>query len=432
MTFSYMNKYKFSTNLLNFWFLLKDSFLLIIFKSISKVLLLGFVVIVANYLTQEEFGDFQFTISLTNICVQPMIIISMIITRIGCNYPLEKQGNHLRWLHDKLQMLWILGIVLLIGSFYLIDPLIAKIANIEASKSITIAGITIAFHLLFFYYLGFLQALEAFKEIALVFCSVGCFTLILGFTVIFWNLGIRFIYLSQAIAVMLTVTIMSIMVDHQLPKQPIRAQNHDFLTLRFCLLMLFSICVFFILNNMDIIAVKIMFNRSQAGYYGRLELISKFSFILSSSIAMVIFPRISKIYEQGKDPVAYLIKGTALYFLTSILVIVLLLLFSGNIVQMLYRKEFTGDITIVLLISIAKMFLSYIFIVINYESAVVDLWLGYLLGGLLVVQSVMFWLNHNTLHQIATNIAVSSILGAIIFLGHIVFKRRYHGITFNQ
>lgn len=390
------------------------------------------MIIVAGYLSQEDFGDFQFVISFNIVFSQMIVVLTLVITRIGCSFPSEKLGNHLRWLYQKGMPYLVTSFILLTVFFYLIDPWIVKLANIHKTGSIAITGLAITFYLLMAYHLGFLQTMESFRTIGLLFFMIGCLTLVFGLPIIWYNVSILYVYSAQAAAIFITLLVMMVIVDRALPKQPIPVANHSFSIPKFSVLMVLSVGAFFILYSMDILATKLFFNRMTAGYYARLEIIGKISFVLSTSIAMIIFPKASKIYDQGKDPISYLTKGSLLYFGLSVLAMAPILLFSEEIFHSIFGMSLTGSPVLLPLIVAAKIFQSYIFILINYESAVVDRWMVYILGGLVFLQIAMFLNYHNSLMQVVINIMVPSVLGSFVVLGHILIKRKRSFTEFQQ
>jgi O-antigen/teichoic acid export membrane protein len=154
------------------------------------------------------------------------------------------------------------------------------------------------------------------------------------------------------------------------------------------------------------------------------------SFLLSSSIGMVVFTRASKIYEQGKDPVSYLIRGTVLYFGAAFVSLIGIYVFSGNIYHALYGDTFSWNPVILLLILVAKIFQSYLFLLINYERAILKNNIVYWVSGIMAVQALMFWLNHGSLLQIAINILIPSVMGSAgIMITILINKNRFKYIT---
>ncbi len=406
----------------------KDSVFLILFKTLHKVLLIGFIIIIARRLTQEEFGDFQFVMGIANLIVQPTIIITLIIARVGCSFSFETQRENLQWLYQRFRPYTIIVSFVIVVFFALLDPWLRELGNVEEAGSFIIAGLFIAIHIPYSFNTGVLQALEAFRAIGLLFFIIGCITLTLGLGMIWLNTGVLYAYTVQAFAILLSLFIMIKVVKRLLPKNSKPVKGYSFSLHKFSLYIFIATIAFFILFNMDIILTKILFNRVEAGYYSRLELIGKMSFLLSSSIAMVIFARASKDYGQGKDPITFLVKGSALYMGISFSAGILILLFSKYFFYILCGSSFVVNKYILSLLITAKIFQSYIFLLINYQGAVIKYRIAYIIGGILIVQSAMFTLNHDTLSQIAINILIPSIAGSIILLTYILFKTKSQGI----
>ena len=402
---------------------LRDSFVLIALKSLNKVLFFAFVLVVAKYLGQEDFGDFVFIVGVINLVSSPIVtIVSLIVARIGCSFPSETYMNNLRWFYQKYRLYTFSSSLFIIILFFMAEPWLIEHTKIRAHGSFSVAGVIMAGHIIFSYNLGILQAIESFRAIGILFFLIGCLTLAFGIGMVWWNLGIIYAYSAQALAFMISMAAMVWVVNTVLPKRPISPENYSFSISKFSILIFISIIAFFILNSMDVIMVKLLFNRMEAGYYTRLEVFGKIFFVLSTSLATVLFPRVSKIYERDGNPTLYLIKGTASFFILSIPIMLVFLLFSENFFSAIYEDSFAVNTNILLLILIANVFQSYIFLLINYEGAVIDRGMVYWIGGILAVQSVMFSLNHGSLYQIAINILVPSSIGSVVLLTHVLFK----------
>ena len=404
--------------------ILRDSVFLIVFRTFAKLFLLGFVLIAGGYLSQEEFGDFQFIMSVINLSIQPTIVVTLIITRISCSFPPETLKKNLRWIYQRSRLYLIVTFIFVIALFSLTDSWLSEVANIQTAGLITIAGLIIIAHLIYNYNLGFLLSIESFRAIGLLTFSIGFITLSIVLVVICQGLGILYVLGTYATAIILTLLAMFMVIARKLPKESMSATKNSFPVMKYGILIFLSMAAFFIIFNMDILVIKVLFSRTEVGYYASLELVGKISFLFSSSLAMVIFPKVSKIYERGENPTPYLIKGSLSFFVLSILGMIVILFFSEEFFQIIFGNDFVGDLSILTLILFAKIFQSYIFLLINYEGAVIDRWMVYWISGVLVMQSVMFLLNHDTLHQIATDIVVPSVIGSIVLLLHILIKRK--------
>ncbi len=404
--------------------LFRNSVFLIVLRMMSKVLLFGFTLTLARYLSQKEFGDFQFILSFINIFVCPMIIITMVVARLGCSYTLETQMNNLRWLWKRgwLSLSVLFGFTVILS--YFLDPWLIQFGKIESAGSGILAGIFIGISLFFYYGLGILQAIESFIAIGWLLLFGASVTFVSGLVVRYLGLNILYGYLAQIIGLALSLLAMFIVIQYKLPSRALQPGNHKFSVRKFSFLMLISVGSFFLLYNMDILASRIWFDRVDAGYYARLELIGKISFVLSSSIGLIIFPRVSKLHEKGEDPSKYLIRGSLLYFVFSAVTVVLILVFYKEIFAAIFGSSFVCNNTILLLILIAKTFQAYIFILINYEAAVIDRRMVFWVMGILAAEGMMFLLYHGSLQQIPVNIMLPSIVGTVLLLRHVLMKNK--------
>jgi O-antigen/teichoic acid export membrane protein len=296
------------------------------------------------------------------------------------------------------------------------DPLLTKIAKIRASGSFAIAGIIMSATLIFNYLIGILQSLERFYAIGLLFFSAGLLNIILGFALVSLDLGVVFAYGAQALAIILVLAVAVFMINRILPREGVASEIGRFSVSHFSLLAVTSIGIFFILYNMDVIASKVLFDRRTAGYYARMALIGKVSFLLASSLALIIFPKVSKAYDSNENPAPYLFKGTVSFLGMSLVGLVCIIAFAKIGSPIIFGEGFVLDIKILFLIVFAGIFQSYIFILLNYGTAIIDKGIVYCMLGLLALQSSMFILNHSSLIRIGINMFVPSLLGAIYLL----------------
>ena len=200
-------------------FVLRESVILLFLKTLFKICQFGFIFLMARYLSQEDFGDFQFVAGTINLITQPAVVLTLVVARIGCSFPLEFQLENIRWFFQQWKALIIALSCAIVLLFVVGDGVLIEFSKIEAHGSFAVAGITIVASLVFYYYMGFLQALESFKAIGLLFFLTGSVTFILGIAVVLGDLGILTVYGTEATARMIALVVTLWLISKSLPKQ---------------------------------------------------------------------------------------------------------------------------------------------------------------------------------------------------------------------
>lgn len=397
-------------------FFLREAVFLFAGKTVFKILVFLFTILVAKHFSEEEFGDFQFVCSIINVLSQPTVIISLIIARIGCSFQDGSRPNNLRFFLNKNRK-WLLFLIIVVPIiFWLFDSSLANIAKVGARGSFVFAGILISCTFVLNFLIGILQSLEKFYAIGFLFLLLGVLNIILGFFMVNFGLGIVYAYVVQAFAVITALLSAYLIIHRMLPGAGLEIGVNTFSVPHFSYLAMISVGIFFFLYNMDIIASKMFFDRADAGYYARLALIGKISFLLASSLALVIFPKVSKAYEAGSNPTPYLVKGTISFIILSIICFVAIISTAKGGAGYIFGNDFEINMTILILIVISGICQSYIYILINYGTAIINYGILGIMGCVMIFQGIFFLKYHDSLFQIAIDVLIPSILGACFLL----------------
>jgi O-antigen/teichoic acid export membrane protein len=171
--------------------------------------------------------------------------------------------------------------------------------------------------------------------------------------------------------------------------------------------------------NMDMLLVKRFFESTPAGYYGAASMLAKAIFFGSIPIAGAMFPKISTWNDRGDEVVTTrLLKDTLLYTgLLAGLGTLLLNLFPGFAVSLLYGSAYGESIKLVGLFSIGMFFLSLSYVMILYQLALArENFLTFLiLGGIAEVAGISLF--HASLGNVVT---VFTVVMALIFFSMLI------------
>lgn len=345
-----------------------DSLLLVGLRTLSKFLLLIFVLLCARLLSQEDFGDFQFVDTLTVQALQLLVVAAMIVTRIGCCFPEASRGGNLRWLHDRSHAKMLLAAAALAALGVALDPFMRQTFLVEARWCFAASGLTVGAYMLFCYYMGMLQVLERFRAIGVLFLVMGLVPLALAALLFPGGVDVLEAYACVSAGTVAATAAAWLIVRRALPARPVPVGT-AMPRLDFAWVYILAIGLFLIMHNMDIWATKLFLDRSGAGYYARFEFVGKIIFMISSSLTIILFPKVGKAHEHGDDPHHYLLRCLRGFGLLTVL-------FAGGTIGLfdvispiMFGKDLSDGLALLSVVILAKSAQSLVFILINYEAA---------------------------------------------------------------
>lgn len=396
--------------------LLVDSSFLFLCKLVFKVFLLAFILIVARCLDQGDFGDFQFVSAIVNLCSQPTLLFTIIVARVGCSFPTETQGGNLRWYFQRRRRVLWGGAVAVWFLFFVLGVWLAPLAKIEAQSVFFLAGSMVVAAALFNYYLGFLQSLERFVAIGLLFVLLGVANLLLGLGIPLLGLGLQGALGVQALATVVGLAACWRVVDRILPRQPISPRTRQHALSRSHLWILAVVLLFYLTASLDVLVVKVLYSRVQAGHYLRLELLGKILFLLASSLGMVIFPLVMRAAQEGRDTRNYLVQGSLYFCLVSLLLWSSGLFFRDQWLELVFGTKIGADWKVVGLLIGSRVFQAYILMLIYYGAVFLERLALAAMLGMLVGEALLLWQFHDSLLAVAFSSAAASLAGAVFLL----------------
>ncbi len=393
---------------------LRESVILAFNKTVFKGLTFVFFLVVAARMTQEQFGDFQLIATLLNFLAQPLIAVPIVLTRIASTFPSASSSGNLRWLFDSARpwVLWATLAVVLSGAA--LDPWVASLFDLGGQGFFALTSLAAAGYLLFIFAVGFLQANEDFRKIGYLFLLAGLLTAGFGVLARFTTSIVAF-YMVQPAALISVGVVACLGIARGLATKPLPFDKKELLRLWPGLAsVVVAVAAFFVIQTMDMITVKLLFDRTTAGMYARLELLGKLSFTLASSIALVLLPRAGRAFERGSQARSVLARGTRLYFGAAGIALVALWASSDFLLNALYGRPLEGATVILVVVSAAKIVQSYLFVMINYRGAVLDRDCAWIMTAAATVQLILMVVNHGSLMAVAVNLLLTSVATAAV------------------
>jgi O-antigen/teichoic acid export membrane protein len=157
-----------------------------------------------------------------------------------------------------------------------------------------------------------------------------------------------------------------------------------------------------LINNSDVLIVKRFFEAETAGHYAALALIGRIVFFATWSVVMVLLPAVAQRHQRG-EPHAHLLwlaRGGVLF--VSGTVIAFSRIMPEAIVGLLFGADYLIIAPLLWLYAVATALYALVNVIITYQLSTGDGSGSYfaVAGGIL--QVVVLWTNHGSLHQIVT------------------------------
>lgn len=395
-----------------------DSLVLVGLRTLSKFLLLVFVLLCARLLAQDDFGDFQFVDTLTVQALQLLVVASMVVSRVGCRFPEESQGAHLAVLHRRHGPRLLAAGVVLAGIGAAADPFMRASFNVSEPWCFAASGITVGAYLVFSYCMGIMQVQERFKTIGALFLVMGVVPLVLATGLFRDGATVLEAYAAVTTGTVAAAALGWLLVARSLPA-PGGSAVTPRLGLGFAWLYLAVIGLFLAMHNMDIWTTKFFLGREAAGYYARFEFVGKIIFMISSCLTIVLFPKVGKAHERGCDPRNYLARGLKGFALLTCAFSAVILGLFHRLSPILFGEDLSTGLDLLTIIIVAKAAQSLMFILINYEAARVGRGMLLWVGATVALEAALFALLGTEPFTVACSAAAASVLGAAALTAHV-------------
>lgn len=364
----------------------KSSLAFFVSSTVVSVLAYGFHLFAARFLDVADYGSLQTLISLQNIGLIPVIILTTLFTRIMAEY---KQGNLLEksiLLRNGLKQWIIFPGILFLPLLFIATPFLKSFFNIDSNLLFIFLWLSLYLAILQGIDGGLLNGWHKFLQSNLGTLSNGISKFILGlfFMAIGW--GVEGGILGIALGFLIHALINNYFVNSQfaLKKElKIHLENKFVFNInkikkvsKFSYPVIMGIIAVTIFSNVDILIAKHHFEAFDAGRYGALFVLSKIIFFAVSSLSSVVIPLITAEKKYQKKIQYFYLIMSANFAITGIGV-ALFYLFPEIIIQLLFGQKYL-DIApylakfglLALALSILNIFIQY-FISLKYADILV-------------------------------------------------------------
>lgn len=185
-----------------------------------------------------------------------------------------------------------------------------------------------------------------------------------------------------------------------------------------------ALLCFAILANVDLILVKHFFEPLQAGYYSILSLVGRGFVSIAMAVSLAMFPQVSELHEQNKNPYLTLKKSLLICSLLFALAILIFIIFPQFFIRAVFGKKYLAVSPLLRIFSIAVIPLALTNVLINYRLARRDVNFAYYLILGVVFYIAMLVLFHNSLLQVVVIVGITGSLVFALNIGFILLQNR--------
>lgn len=376
----------------------------------SFVFLILFHLSAARYLGPEQysvlgvFASILFTVVLLSSTAY--LIITRFITYHHTRYQYE-QINYL--VSVSLKYLFAFGFLIFL-IFFIFAESIAEFFNINTIGPVVMLGFAIWLQLLVPIYEGAFKGLDNLHAMGRmrVFESLTRLAILLVFA--YLSLSVTSMVFALGIGTFIALAVSYVPIRDLQRLHMVRpnmseiweyARSAAFVTIPIALLL-----------NLDIIVVKHLFEPHQAGVYAAASLLAKIPFIFSWVFGSVIFPRVTKLYVDGR-PTSHLLRTSLKWMVVVVIISVTISLFFANtIFAFVFGPTYTSNYFMGPY-AFAMGLLSIVNILAVYQLALKRFTLAKVIPWFLVLEFILFWFFHATIFQVVTvTVLVTSLMVA--------------------
>jgi O-antigen/teichoic acid export membrane protein len=411
--------------------LIKGSALVFAGSLLTNILNYLFHLITGKMLGPEGYAEIAALVSLMYVISFPSSIINTVVVRKVAHLSARGSDAEMRGL---FQFLLRLGVGMVVGVtifFFVFQQPIAGFLQIGNSFLVFLLGLTFAFSLISIINQAMLQGLLRFGSHSVVNIVSGIFKDTWAYLVILMGFGVLGVMWGMAATIVFTCAVSLIPLFHYLRGKVIKKHitSGSILGVLWITPALFGMSI---MLNGDVMLVKHFFPALEAGQFAGLATMGKVVLFISTSITTVLLPLAVKKKEKGENTTKILLIALVTSSILSGSVVVGYFLFPEIAIRLLYDTRYLTMAPYLgwygvyfLLYNLAYVFVYYY---ISLRQRFV-LFIPLLCG---VLQVVLIFMFHQTLHQIVTILIVTVALLFGLFLLYYLMHDQKVSVAFRH
>lgn len=347
----------FFVNLSNKNFILSRSAIVITASMISNVFAYLFQLLAGRYLSIEDYGKLTSLFSLSGIIPLSIGIFLGALPKLVAEIREDNYPNRISKLFFTLLYFSTASFIFVTISLFVFQQQIADYLNIRELDLIRMFALAVGTGILTYFLAPFLQGLMRFKAFSFVTILTASLKLGVVLAVIYLTLGVKDIFTGLAITTFIVGAISVWTLKKNLKLKFDNLDWSDFRTLtKYSLFSSLGLVGLNIMQNIDLIVAKNLFDEMTAGLYGSTTVTGKIIFYAASPVSIVMLPICSEKFKKGQNFVKPFIASLG---------IALFICISGSLVytfapeltiKLLFGEKYLGVIEYLSLYSIYMLF----------------------------------------------------------------------------
>lgn len=365
--------------------------------------------VLGRKLSIEDYGTFNALLSLSTIIGVLSAVFATSIIKVVAEMSASDDKNKINFLYSRIIKFSVMIGFIIFFIIFLSKSFISADLKISDSFLVLLFAITVSLSFVVLLPSSFMQGMQRFRDYSIMQIVIPFVRFLIPVIFLFLGFGLRGVFGGLPLASLVSFLVGFFMLN--IGFKGLKKINIDdyykklltfgisFLAVNFCMSAL---------SNIDLIMVKKYLSPTDAGYYAGAVTLGKILLFGSGAFSVIMFPKITALYAEGK------------YFLTKLKKILLMLLlvlfvgvmcywiFPGFITQIFFGKTFANSISLLPPFSIFVAFYVLINFFVAFFLAVDKKRVGFLLLPGVIIQYIFLTIFHESLFDvIKVNIGVS-------------------------
>ncbi len=363
-------------------------------------------------LSLEDFGTLATLTNFFSVMFVPATALITVTTQVVAG--LKGQG---RWgaIHDFVKRLVrffaVVGF-LLFGIFILIDPLVERWLNIESHGAFLLFSASALFIFVVALFRGILPALGRFQALSIGYIIEGFLKCSVAVALVSLSFGLEGAVLGPVFASGIIFGIVYWQI-RDVFKHPRDSFTVDHIPSLFAIIFVWSLAIT-ALSSIDVILVKRFLSAEETGLYAGMSMLGKIILSISGSVAGVMFPMATELFESGNhaEHRRLLIKALSAVVVIAGGGLLLYAFFPNLIVATLFGRKFLPASHLLIYFGTIATLIGVIQIFATYFLSLKKKWFILLLIIASVLEAVLITLFHSSMRMILLEII--SVFGVLV------------------
>jgi O-antigen/teichoic acid export membrane protein len=346
-------------------YILSSSFIVVTVSLLANVFAYIFQLIVGRYFSIEEYGQVTSLFALSGIIPLILIIFTGATPKMAAEIKDKNYPYQISRLFFTLLKFHTIVAFIIFASMLISQKKIGEYLQINDPALINLFSLAVAMGMLIAFMAPFMQGLMRFKAFSAITFITAFAKLLVGLCVVYFGLQVKDVFSGLAIST-ITVGIFSILLLKKNLKfsEFKNSDSSDFRKLmEYSLYSSLAILGLFLIQNIDIIEVKHLFEPTLAGIYGSTGVIGKIIFYAASPVAIVMMPICSEKFKKGENFVKPFFISIGLVGLIAVSGTLIYYLFPETAIQILFGEKYLAVKDYLPLYSIYMLFYTMLYVI---------------------------------------------------------------------